>query len=487
MDKRRLLTALLALCALAFAGWYVTEHLEWREEKSRSGYSPEARTNTWHAGRLLLGRLGYAADFASTERALDQLAPQGTLMLSGMDRFADPELRTRLLDWVKRGGHLVLPLSTEDKDRELLRELQIDIRGGLQTGGELIGAMSEKFGVDIDLIGRRKLSAEGHAAQLVLHDAPVFRAGLFAKRPGEWQASLRGSLSGDENQPDVFEPLSEDEQELPPAHNDSCPNPQPAAPAEADSEAAPGESRSELIPLADSEPVPPEAAAPASEEDTPDAAEEDEHAHIETLALYSRFRLGEGMVTVGSFAPFANERIEKFDHAAFFVRLLTLPTEPRPVLMLVLPPYPGLFSWLIDHAPEALLVATLLLLAALRRVMPRFGPLLPDAPPQRPGLREHLAASGHFLLRQHCYEALLAPLREAVLRQLDGLQHRHPEIEGREQLGEHLSGIKAADIQRALSPDPANAHEFLRRARILATLRQQCRLLQRPSLPGAEP
>jgi hypothetical protein len=96
----------------------------------------------------------------------------------------------------------------------------------------------------------------------------------------------------------------------------------------------------------------------------------------------------------------------------------------------------------------------------------------------RPGLCEHLAASGNFLLKQRAYEALIAPLRDEVLRQLDHLQHRHPEIEGRELLGEHLSGIKAGEIHRALAPEPDTQHEFLRRCQTLAALRTHCKRLR---------
>lgn len=473
MNKQRLITATLILIALSFAAWYVVDHLEWRDETKRSGYSPEARANPWHAGLLLLRRLEHPADKAKSADALKTLPVSSTLMLTGLDRFADLAMRTPLIDWVQRGGHLVLPISVEDSNRELLRELKIDIRGRLQSGGEFIKALPKMADLDFDFVGKHSLWAEGHALQVRLHSGPVFHAGHFAARPGEWQVEMSGKLSQNESQHSIFEPVAE------PAPQDEPSSSCADAQADPDSvELAPGDVRSELI-------TPPEAEADASE--APPAAENPGAPEdLETLAIYTRFKLGQGTVTLGDFTPFTNENIQELDHAALFMRLMSLPEGPRPVLMMVVPPYPDLFSWLLERAPEALLVAALLLIASLRRVMPRFGPLLPDAPLARPGLREHLEASGHFLLRQHCFEALLKPLRETVQAQLDALQHRHPEIEGRERLAEHLSKIPTAEVQRALTPEAGNAHEFLRRARTLATLRQRCRLLQRANFPGAE-
>ncbi|MDP5241307.1 DUF4350 domain-containing protein [Uliginosibacterium sp. 31-16] len=424
MSKTRLIISAAALILLGLFGWYLYDHLEWHDTTRRTGYTKEALRNNYHAGMLLLNRLGYPAERSEDLARLDTLAPQSTLLLSGDESFADPALRQRLLDWVKRGGHLVLPITPDDKGSEVLKALQIDVQGRLENGRERFAQQSNSAAPprreqDLD---RRDLEIEGHDVSVSLRNAAVFDAALSMDRPGEWSVQADGAFKDDDSLGDtrVFQPLQA-------------------------------------------------------------SAEDDES---ESVMLYARFKWGNGFVTVGSFAPFTNDALDKADHASLFVRLLSLPDGKRPVLMLFAPNYPDLLEWLLEHAPEAITGLALLILAGLWRAAPRFGPLQPEPEPVRPGLREHLAASGYFLLKQRSYEALIAPLREDVLRQLEHLQHRHPEIEGRDRLGEHLSGIKAGEITRAFAPEPDSQHEFLRRAQTLATLRAHCNQL-RQTTPGA--
>lgn len=204
-------------------------------------------------------------------------------------------------------------------------------------------------------------------------------------------------------------------------------------------------------------------------------------------AIYARIALGKGFVTVGSFAPFRNASLRHHDHAAAFVRLVTLPDGARPVLMLAAPAYPQLPAWLWAHAPGAILAALLLLAALLWHVMPRFGPLLAEPPPARPGLGEHLAASARFLLDQQALDALLTPLREDVLRLLATTLHHYPDMPDTLALARMLSGLPAVEIERALSEHPAGRHDFLARARCLARLRDACQRLPAATSAGVRP
>lgn len=419
MKRSTLLKAFLVLALLTIGLWYLSIRLEWRETPHQTGYSEAARRNPLHAGLLLLRQLGIEARFSEDATDLDAFSPQGTLLLSsGLEHFATPSARNALLAWIGQGGHLLLSITAKDRKTELLNALGIEILGQLPGN-------------------RRSLGSEhAHPQTLTIEDSPliietsndlVFRIHPAEGRVAEWQASLRGQLEPNEETP-IFTPLER-------------PNNSPQA-------------RKRAVPREE---------------------------NSQSLAIFARYPYGKGTITVGSLASFANQAIARYDHAELFVRLATLPQGPRPVLILQAPPYPSLPAWLMKHAPEALLAAALLLIAGLWRVIPRFGPLLPEPPAARPSLAEHLAASGRFLLHEQNYEALIAPLRDELLRLLEALRHRHPEIDGKGGLACHLSGISPAEMALAFSPDPLTRQDFLRRVRTLATLREHCLRLRQSS------
>ncbi|MEN3109740.1 DUF4350 domain-containing protein [Uliginosibacterium paludis] len=414
--NRRWLKWLLILLVIAAGLGYVVRHLEWHEEQIRGKASAEALANPWHAGRLLLEASGIQTKYVRRAHELNDLPDRQTLMLTGLERLADPEVREPLLHWLQAGGHLVIPLRLEDQGQALLDTLGLEIRGQLPGGSNFLSEGNSP-------VRRLQVEQAGHDA--ILPGAVVFDTSLPADRL-IWKTTLRGHFKDDDD--DTFHPVEDASRQ--------------------------GQDPEDHLQEADSN---------------------------EDLLLFARFRYGKGFVTTGGFEPFDNDHLDFHDDAALFLRLMTLPDGPRTVTMITLTPYDGLWRWLLEHAPEALFIAALMLAAWLRRQMPRFGPLLPEPLPSRPGLREHLAASGQYLLREGCHEALLAPLRESVAQQLDALAHRHPELESRERLGEHVSGIAAAEIRRALTAAPDSPHEFLRHARTLATLRQRCRQLARPS------
>ncbi|GAB2905054.1 hypothetical protein GCM10027046_38500 [Uliginosibacterium flavum] len=486
MNKARLILIAALLVLLGALGWYLYDNLTWHATTKRTGYSKEALRNDYHAGMLLLSRLGYPAERSEDLTRLNDLASDSTLLLSGHESFADPALRAKLLGWIERGGHLVLPLAEQDDKDPLLAALGVNLRGNLSYAEE-----------------ERALLIEGRHLKLKLRHTPVFDLDDNAI----WSVDLHGSFpeSSDDEEARIF---TVGEAPSGGSHSQggsgTCPAPATAQSTPDETAApvglAPHPETAGLAPApiglaGEAQPAPEAQAAgdvdeaEAESETEPevdidsDSSVTDESAEAgEVTSIYARFRHGKGYVTVGDFSPFDNDSLAKADHAPFFIRLLSLPEGKRPVLMLFAPDYPGLLEWLAAHAPEALLALAILIIAGLRRVAPRFGPLLPEPAPVRPGLGEHLAASGHFLLKQRAYEPLIAPLREDVLRQLEALQHRHPEIDSREALGEHLTGIKAGEIHRALTPEPDSHHEFLRRCQTLALLRDHCKRLRQPTL-----
>lgn len=134
-----------------------------------------------------------------------------------------------------------------------------------------------------------------------------------------------------------------------------------------------------------------------------------------TVAL--DFDEGEGHVTIlPSFRFFTNPNVGRLDHAQFAWLVTGAPRPAGPVMLFLKMDSPPLGEWLWREAWTVVIAAPLLALLWLARIIPRFGPLAPDPPPQRRSLAEHIVASGRFLWSRAESSYLLDALRERVMR-----------------------------------------------------------------------
>jgi hypothetical protein len=77
---------------------------------------------------------------------------------------------------------------------------------------------------------------------------------------------------------------------------------------------------------------------------------------------------------------------------------------------------PPFLEWVRRDAWPVLAAAALLLVLWLARIIPRFGPLVPDAPPVRRSLLEHVVASGRFLWSRGAGAELVEAVSERAAR-----------------------------------------------------------------------
>ena len=133
-----------------------------------------------------------------------------------------------------------------------------------------------------------------------------------------------------------------------------------------------------------------------------------------TRVIALSFGSGEGRVTVLPRLSFlTNESIGEWDHAELGWRLAS--ARPPAILYLRMQSPPFL-EWVRRDAWPVVLAGALLLLLWLGRIIPRFGPLEPDAPPARRSLIEHVVASGRFLWSRGAGAHLVEAVRERALR-----------------------------------------------------------------------
>lgn len=146
-------------------------------------------------------------------------------------------------------------------------------------------------------------------------------------------------------------------------------------------------------------------------------------------AQYLHFTQGKGHVTVvaGLAAQFGNRSIGKEDHAEIIWTLVQTyqPHRAGAIYLMTQLKIPTLWQWLAKYARHALFSGLALLLLWLWRIVPRFGPLVPEPEPERRQLREHLTAIGRYVWRAGGRQHWLTVGRASFHAQLS---LRHPAL-----------------------------------------------------------
>ena len=197
---------------------------------------------------------------------------------------------------------------------------------------------------------------------------------------------------------------------------------------------------------------------------------------------------GEGrVVALSSLVFLRNFDLGEYDHAEFAWRLLTNAPEQRTSMLFLRLPTPSLWQWIREHAWPVLVAAIVLLLLWLGRIVPRFGPLEPEAPPIRRSLLEHLRAAGRFVWSRGESRPLLEAVRDRLWRSalrrrggLSGLAHSKAE----ETLAS-LTGQSVATVRHALRGTAQNTDHFIATTGALQSL--EAGLAHRHSLASGKP
>ena len=187
------------------------------------------------------------------------------------------------------------------------------------------------------------------------------------------------------------------------------------------------------------------------------------------------FGWGEGRVTVLADASFLeNRQLGRLDHARFAWDRVTAGGRPAGLAIAdwrrAVP-----LSALVARRGWPLGTAGLLLLAAwIAHRGARFGPPLPDEPPPRRSLLEHVRASGSFLWRRGQSDELLDASRAALARRVD-LVHAEWARQGEGERVRHLARVArvpAGTVAAALDGDALDAADFTRTVATLERLRR---------------
>jgi len=430
LKRVALAAAVAALCAAVFFACF-----ERREVAVPQGASAEARRNRYLALGRLFERMGHPVAMHEDIAQLANLpAPPATVFLP-LNRLAFGAARSQaLLDWVARGGHLVVVTYT--------------VWG--QSGADQAGA-DDAGGSDAD----EEVIAYGRP------DLLLDRFGLRQRQRAPLEAVAEAARSGGE--PPDSEEDGADAPEPPPSLGELFTGKWGAARTET----------AYATLDVGSEPLELEFAANFWWEDTEGAA-------VWSVGGASGPHLVEVAHAAGTIAaltsdePLVNATIGDADHAEFLVRWVRDGREARaPVWIFFEEDWPSLLTLLVRHARPALVAGAALFLLWLWSSLWRFGPALPAPDPARRRWLEHLEAAGRFHWRQDRGAVLLGALRDELARELGRKRpawSRLSERECRERLA-HASGLSLEEVAHALQGAARAPRAFSSAVRSLERIR----------------
>jgi hypothetical protein len=399
------LAPVLLLCGL-FAACF-----ERRTEEVPVGYSREALTNPYLALERLLARMGHEVVSLEGLGELDALPPtDGFLLIPTRRDTLSAERSRSLLEWVERGGHLlVVTYSMWDEDDRRPDPL-LDGFGFQQHWGQPPEEPeSDEAVADEQPPNEEAEDPTGEEQPQVATEVDVevlaTLFGAFSGAPSEWDVARLAWPGRDEPLELNFDPRYR---------------------------WVDGEGRAELT-----------AAGTAG-------------AHL----LVARH--GEGWLTaLTDDWLLRNDHVGEADHAELWARLARRGRE-GPVWIVTSTRWPGLLRRAVEHALPALAGLGVLLAAWLWRVSRRFGPIRPAPPPARRRWFDHLEAAGRYHWHEGNGRALLQSTRECVLREL---ARRRPQLVGlapakRDARLAELAQLRSEEVARALTDAPRPREEF---------------------------
>jgi hypothetical protein len=131
------------------------------------------------------------------------------------------------------------------------------------------------------------------------------------------------------------------------------------------------------------------------------------------------FHIGQGWVTLLSEIDFmTNYRIDKYDHAAFLYTLVHIDNSHRKLWIVQNDDSPSLLAIIFDKYKPAVLVFMVFILSWIWYASRRFGPVAPNPQPVRRSMSEHIVSTGHFQWRNKNKVELLNSVQKALHEQI---------------------------------------------------------------------
>ncbi len=430
MNVKRFAILVVALM-LSACGYWLYENLIWTEVRIPGIPKGEAVTNNLYAAQRLLMAFGAKAQSTQGFRDLPEGDPaRSALIFPTMRKTLSPRQRQSLLDWVNKGGHLVVVTYTLEDDGDQPDPLLASFGVHQKMKGPPPKAAAKNDNAD----DKENNDADGTPDQPKSEQPPKRRQ---APPPPPIRRLPRGgyAVDGDQNCAAQTETAT-GSTHFPAATLKVC-----------------FDSRFRMV--SDNPPL--------------WSAQDADGIHALSLAH------GKGRVTVMTDYRFMqNERIGQADHADFLVALLGPELSGLNVTLVPREDVDGLRTLIWRYGWTVVLTLVLLIAVALWRDGARFGPLAPNPVAVRRSLIEHVRAGGEYLWRRDqartLWQSTLNAARRRIARAL-------PTARTHEQLVKQVAaktGLNDERVSQALIPvSHPGADAFLRAINTLEQMRKK--------------
>lgn len=426
MKRRLLIIITLLILLLAALGYWLYQNLERHTRLENTGPTLDVLINPWHAAQTFLKHHDIASHRAmNLHDVLQRLQPEHALILFNDRALHDRHHQRELMDWMHKGGHLIITANHEWDDE--------------------MGTSHDPF---LDAIGVRLHRLEQDSLE---------------------EEDYLEEDDSDEDYPEEGYPedstLEHDQPESSPANDDDpirdfaelmLPPPMPST---GEDEDAPVITPACGMPASDdifrlaygenTELLQIHFGYPYTLEDASGAAIRDAGAYPNGLLQYA---VGQGRMTVLLETDiWHNRTIGDFDHAFLLWHLL----DDRPLVWFVASHGSENLLQALWRTGRYLLIALLawLLLWSWRRWV-RFGPLLPDPSPERRQLLEHIEAGSRFQWHHQQQQTQLQRLRDDIWQHLK----RHHGIDHQQDDSPAIALHKLADL---CQQSPEQVHQAM--------------------------
>ncbi len=433
-----LITLLLAGAIFIFLQTY-----EKKEKIIHTGLFGEARKNPLYASRIFLKRMGIPTETKTSVQGFTGYPSTDTVIVINSKRSTlSPYQTQELINWVKRGGHVIALATHEWEFHRSNKSMESDTQASGYRHITIDSKLTDKRYSPDPLQNYMGISTED-----VIHydDLAETMKEMLDKIKENDDSDIINAEENDSTK-NLFKIQLKDVPKTLAMHN------------------------SWFHPLlVDS-----------------DYIDKTEIVTFRSANFIARQKIGDGLITLVSSLDFIeNRQLEKADHAEIFWYLIhgiNKPIDqPEKVWLIHTDEMPPLWDLIWRNAWMFILSITFLFIAWLLLATRRFGPAIPKVPEDRRSLTEHISNSGSFYWKHNHKKELLQSTRNAVSQKLTLSSPNWNHLNEEQQLNLLLSDIlpnknihlNPQEIHHALyAPNIEKVDEFTNAIRILETIRE---------------
>lgn len=400
LNIKKILFSTLIIAFASFFAYGIFNSFEPYEELKDGGYQAEAVSNPFLAAQKYLHAQGINVDETTESFNAQSLENYGTLFISGSSNIISPEQLSTLIDWVNRGGLLIVSADTNDDYTKdfFLDYLQIsssfeDVDEDADTSTNHSPSDTKKEYCldqntsDTQINGQKYNDGNSNPASTCID--PKLSELVFDVVENEERAlQLQFYYKLNLDHPDMYESSDSD-----------------------------------------------------NENNSHDWILEYYPSNRKYGTHFMQFSLGNGRINVVSDDDiWRNKNIASFDHAYLLNMLINEHSAALFIHRINLPP---LSELLASYAREAFFAGFILLLLWGARNAQRMGKVIHYSNTTRRSLAEHIAVSGQYLWNGDWQQSLISPLRDEIHRKARLSITRYQQAEAKQQfqfLSEH-SGL----------------------------------------------